>query len=154
MEPVTPEKPKRNRRHDNRVAAMQFLYIWESQRPQDVVVALHDFMLMQEHTRDYYAFTEELVNGVLAQLEEIDRAIAAHAENWSIERIAKVELAILRLAVHELLRRRDIPPVVTINEAIEIAKMYAGEDSHRFVNGVLDRMKEGLGRPLREAAED
>ena len=109
MEPVTPEKPKRNRRHDNRVAAMQFLYIWESQRPQDVVVALHDFMLMQEHTRDYYAFAEELVNGVLAQLEEIDRSIAAHAENWSIERIAKVELAILRLAVHELLRRRDIP---------------------------------------------
>lgn len=154
MEPVTPEKPKRNRRHDNRVAAMQFLYIWESQRPPDVVVALHDFMLMQEHPRDYYSFTEELVNGVLGHLEEIDRAIAAHAENWSIDRIAKVELAILRLAVHELLRRRDIPPVVTINEAIEIAKMYAGEDSHRFVNGVLDRMKEGLGRPLREAAGD
>ena len=154
MEPVTPEKPKRNRRHDNRVAAMQFLYIWESQRPQDVVVALHDFMLMQEHPRDYYAFAEELVNGVLAHLEEIDRSIAAHAENWSIDRIAKVELAILRLAVYELKRRRDIPPVVTINEAIEISKMYAGEDSHRFVNGVLDRMKEGLGRPLREAAED
>ena len=72
----------------------------------------------------------------------------------TIERIAKVELAILRLAVHELLRRRDIPPVVTINEAIELAKTYAGEDSHRFINGVLDRMKEGLGRPLREAAED
>lgn len=154
MDPAAPEKPKRNRRHDNRVAAMQFLYIWESQRPADVVVAMHDFLQMQEQPRDYYAFAEELVQGVLAQREEIDRAIAAHADNWSIERIAKVELAILRLAVHELLRRRDIPPVVTINEAIELAKTYAGEDSHRFINGVLDRMKEGLGRPLREAAED
>lgn len=154
MEPAVPEKPKRNRRHDNRVAAMQFLYIWESQRPADVVVAMHDFLQMQEQPRDYYAFAEELVQGVLAHREEIDRSIASHADNWSIERIAKVELAILRLAVHELLRRRDIPPVVTINEAIELAKTYAGEDSHRFVNGVLDRMKEGLGRPLREAAED
>ena len=154
MEPASPEKPKRNRRHDNRVAAMQFLYVWESQRPADIVVAMHDFLQMQEHPRDYYAFAEELVQGVLAHREEIDRAIAAHAENWSIDRIAKVELAILRLAVHELLRRRDIPPVVTINEAIEISKTYAGEDSHRFINGVLDRMKEGLGRPLREAAGD
>lgn len=154
MDPAAPEKPKRNRRHDNRVAAMQFLYIWESQRPADVVVAMHDFLQMQEQPRDYYAFAEELVQGVLAHREEIDRAIAAHADNWSIDRIAKVELAILRLAVHELLRRRDIPPVVTINEAIEIAKAYAGEDSHRFINGVLDRMKEGLDRPLREAAGD
>lgn len=154
MEPAAPETPKRNRRHDNRVAAMQFLYIWESQRPADVVVAMHEFLQMQEQPREYYAFAEELVQGVLAHREEIDRAIASHADNWSIERIAKVELAILRLAVHELLRRRDIPPVVTINEAIEIAKTYAGEDSHRFINGVLDRMKEGLGRPLREAAED
>ena len=146
-------KPRRNRRRENRVAAMQFLYVWESQRPPDPVVALSDFLAMQEHPRDHYAFAESLVAGALAHMDEIDRTIARHADNWSIERIAKVELAILRLAVHELLRRRDIPPVVSINEAIELAKGFGGDDSHRFVNGVLDRVKETLDRPLREAAE-
>ena len=146
-------KPRRNRRRENRVAAMQFLYVWESQRPPDPVVALSEFLAMQEQPRDHYAFAESLVAGALAHMDEIDRTIARHADNWSIERIAKVELAILRLAVHELLRRRDIPPVVSINEAIELAKGFGGDDSHRFVNGVLDRVKETLDRPLREAAE-
>jgi N utilization substance protein B len=108
---------------------------------------------MQENPRDHYAFAESLIDGALRALPEIDRAIEVHAENWSLERIAKVELAVLRLAVHELLHRRDIPPVVSINEAVELAKAFGGDDSHRFVNGILDRVKEGLDRPLREAAE-
>lgn len=154
MADATPgQPPRRNRRRENRVAAMQFLYVWESQRPPDPVVALADFLRMQEQPRDHYAFAESLVAGALGHMEEIDRTIARHAENWSLERIAKVELAILRLAVHELLRRRDIPPVVSINEAVDLAKAFGGDDSHRFVNGVLDRVKETLDRPLREAAE-
>lgn len=153
MAEPAPEKPRRNRRHENRVAAMQYLYLWEAQRPEDPVTALADFMRLQENPRDDYAFAESLIEGALRALPEVDRVIAAHAENWSLERIAKVELAILRLAVHELLHRRDIPPVVSINEAVELAKAFGGDDSHRFVNGILDRVKEGLDRPLREAAE-
>jgi N utilization substance protein B len=153
MDAPTPEKPRRNRRHENRVAAMQFLYLWESQRPANPGAALVDFLGMQENPRDHYAFAESLIDGALRALPEIDRAIELHAENWSLERIAKVELAVLRLAVHELLHRRDIPPVVSINEAVELAKAFGGDDSHRFVNGILDRVKEGLDRPLREAAE-
>lgn len=153
MTDAAPREPRRNRRHENRVAAMQFLYLWEAQRPEDPVLALADFLRMQENPRDHYAFAESLIDGALRSLPEIDRAIARHAENWTIERIAKVELAILRLAVHELLHRRDIPPVVSINEAVELAKAFGGDDSHRFVNGILDRVKEGLDRPLREAAE-
>jgi N utilization substance protein B len=117
------------------------------------VLALADFLRMQENPRDHYAFAESLIDGALRALPEVDRTIGRHAENWTIERIAKVELAILRLAVHELLHRRDIPPVVSINEAVELAKAFGGDDSHRFVNGILDRVKEGLDRPLREAAE-
>lgn len=151
----TPEPaPRRNRRRENRVAAMQFLYIWESQHPVDPVVALAEFIISQEQPRDFYAFAESLVAGALAHMDEIDSTITRHADNWSLERIAKVELAILRLALHELLRRRDIPPVVTINEAIELAKGFGGDDSHRFVNGILDKVKETLDRPLREAAEN
>jgi transcription antitermination protein NusB len=153
MDAPPPEKPRRNRRHENRVAAMQFLYLWESQRPANPAAALTDFLGMQENPRDHYAFAESLIDGALRALPEIDRAIELHAENWSLERIAKVELAVLRLAVHELLHRRDIPPVVSINEAVELAKAFGGDDSHRFVNGILDRVKEGLDLPLREAAE-
>ena len=65
--------------------------------------------------------------------------------------MARCDLAILRLAVYELLYRTDIPPIVTINEAIDLAKIYSTDDSHRFVNGVLDKVKKHLSRPLRTA---
>ena len=73
------------------------------------------------------------------------------AQNWAFERVAKVDLATLRLAIFELLRRTDIPPVVTINEAIDIAKVFSTEESKRFVNGILDRYKATLGRDPRKA---
>ncbi len=66
-------------------------------------------------------------------------------------RISPVDRAVLRLAIFEMLFREDIPPVVSINEAIELAKTFGGPDSGRFVNGILDRVKDDLSRPLREA---
>ncbi len=147
--PVVP--PKRNRRHDNRVAAMQFLYSWEVQRHPDTVTALFDFFSEQEQPRDYYSFAEELIHGVIKDLLLIDEIIVRFAQNWAFERIAKVDLAILRLAIFELMRRTDIPPVVTINEAVDIAKAYSTDESKRFVNGILDRYKGELGRDPRKA---
>ncbi len=82
---------------------------------------------------------------------EIDAVISKSATNWSTDRIAKVDLAILRLAVFELLFRDDIPPVVSINEAVDLAKEYSSGEARRFVNGVLDRVKGTLSRPLRTA---
>jgi N utilization substance protein B len=96
-------------------------------------------------------FASELVTLVLSNREEIDSAIRKCATNWQINRIAKVELCVLRMAIAEMLFRQDIPPVVTINEAIEIIKMLADNDSKRFVNGVLDRVKDSLNRPCRTA---
>lgn len=141
------------KRRLNRVAAMQCLYMMEMNRPNDPKAAVRLFFENQEHPREYYSFGETLLWGAFEKMEEVDQVIRKHAQNWSFERIAKVDLAILRLAVHELLHRRDIPPVVTINEAIDLSKDYSGPDSRRFVNGILDKLKESLDRPLRTAAE-
>ena len=81
---------------------------------------------------------------------KIDAKIRALAQNWEFERIAKIDLAILRLALFEMLHRMDIPPVVSINEAIDLSKQYSSADAKRFINGVLDRMKDQLGRDARK----
>lgn len=143
-----------NKRRANRVAAMQFLYSWETSMPENNVAAVAEFFGAREQPREYYAFAEQLVFGVLEHRDEVDAVIRDCAQNWSFERIARVDLAILRLAIHELLHRRDIPPIVSINEAIDLSKLYSTIESKRFVNGILDRIKGRLNRPLREAAKD
>jgi len=87
-----------------------------------------------------FSFATELVNGVAAHLAEIDGRIAEKSKHWSMSRMARVDLNILRLAVFELLFRSDIPKNVTMNEAIEVAKKYGSEDSASFVNGILDEI--------------
>jgi len=74
------------------------------------------------------------------------------AQNWEFDRIAKIDLAILRIAMFEMLHRKDIPPVVSINEAIDISKQFSNADSKRFINGILDRLKDQLGRDSRKAS--
>lgn len=89
-------------------------------------------------------FAEELFRGVRENASRIDEAIADKSRNWSIARMSKVDLCILRMAVYELLCRSDIPRNVTINEAIEVAKKYGTEDSPAFINGILDEVAAGL----------
>jgi N utilization substance protein B len=89
---------------------------------------------------------------MIAHLPEIDDRVRRYCENYEFHRISAVDRNVLRLAIYEMLFRDDIPPVVSINEAIELAKMFGGPDSGRFVNGILDRVKDDLSRPLREAA--
>ena len=97
-------------------------------------------------------FGDPLIRGVLEKLSELDGIIGEQIRNWDIERIAKVDRNILRLAIYEMLHRDDIPPVVSINEAIDIAKKFSTENSGRFVNGILDKVKGKLMRPARTAA--
>ena len=92
----------------------------------------------------------ELYHGVVANLEAIDRRLVGCLENFSLERLAGVDRNILRLAIYEMFHRTDVPPVVVINEAIEISKRFGTPDSGRFVNGVLDRLKQDLTRDLRD----
>ena len=82
-------------------------------------------------------FSDRLYEGVRAHTEEIDAEIEAHATDWSIGRIAKVDLSILRIAVYEILFERSIPVGATVNEAVELAKEFGGEKSASFINGVL-----------------
>lgn len=149
---ITPVKRGPLRR-ENRKCAVQFLYQWELNKPEQLNDALRVFLESRDEPRDDFAFAEELIHGTIEHIKEIDAEILAHAANWKFERIAKVDLSILRLAIHELLHRRDIPPVVSINEAIELGKIFSNADSKRFINGILDQIKNKLDRPLRNAAD-
>jgi N utilization substance protein B len=82
-------------------------------------------------------YIRDVVRGTLEHLEEFDSAIASLASGWKLERIANVDRNVLRLAMYEIDYRSDIPPVVSVNEAVEIAKKYSTEESGRFVNGIL-----------------
>ncbi len=98
-------------------------------------------------------FADVLVRGVLKHRDALDDVIQRYAQNWDLHRIAIVDRNILRMAIHEILHRDDIPPVVSINEAIEIAKRFSTEQSGRFVNGILDKVKAETLRPARTSSE-
>jgi N utilization substance protein B len=115
----------------------------------DITGDSHDLALAnfwQSHNRDdinqeVRAFTEELLKGVSANLKDIDFKVAQYATNWQLKRMAIVDRNILRLSSYELLFREDIPPKVSINEAVELAKKYSGPEAGKFVNGVLDKIR-------------
>ncbi len=95
------------------------------------------------------AFADPLIQGTLEHRDEADTIIKKHAKNWELHRIAAVDRNVLRLAIYEMLHRDDIPPVVSINEAVDIAKKFSTQDSGKFVNGILDKVKGELMRPAR-----
>lgn len=139
-------------RRGNRLAATQFLYMWELNPNKNIEASLTQFFAISlKKKRGHYQFAEELIIGTVQQLERIDECIKKYSRNWAFSRIAKTDLAILRLAIYEFLYRKDIPPVVSINEAIELTKFFSNIDSKRFINGILDKVKETLDRPLRSA---
>ncbi len=91
-------------------------------------------------------FANELVRGTTARAGEIDGMLAAHAQNWRVERMAVIDRLVLRLGVYELLAQPATPPRVVINEALELARAYSGEEAVAFVNGVLDAIRKELQR--------
>jgi N utilization substance protein B len=96
-------------------------------------------------------FAEELIRGCVANLAPIDEQIRKYTEHWELPRMAAVDRNILRLAIYEMTCRDDIPPVVSINEAVDIAKRFSTRESGAFVNGILDRLRGDLSRPARTA---
>lgn len=96
------------------------------------------------------AFAEERVRGVLGARENIDAAIAAHAQNWDLYRLGTVERNVLRLAYWEL-TASDVPAPVVMNEAVDLAKYFSSAEAGRFVNGVLDKMREDIQKKKSEA---
>lgn len=91
-------------------------------------------------------FAQALVEGTLSHMEEIDAKLGQLSEGWALTRMANVDRNLLRLACYEILYREDIPGRVTINEALEIAKRYASEESGKFINGILDHVVESVNK--------
>jgi len=141
-------------RRDGRVCAVQYLYAWSLNLPDNLAEDLRIFFTSMDQPREHYAFGEELINGTIEHAAAIDARIKGLAHNWEFDRIAKIDLAILRVAIFEMMFRRDIPPVVSINEAIDLSKQFSNADAKRFINGILDRMKDELGRDARKAAAE
>lgn len=152
MEPKE-ELKKVSPRRANRMVVVQFLYQWEMNKPEQLLDALRVFIETQENDRDYYQFGESLIHGVIENIDFIDQEIKHYAQNWAFDRIAKVDLSVLRLAIYELSFRKDIPPIVSINEAIDLGKTFSNEESKRFINGILDQVKGKIQRPLRKASD-
>ncbi len=126
-------------RRDGRELALQLLYAMDLNPAElpEVLRISRETINVAEGVR---IFAEELVTGVMANRDGIDERIAEKSKNWSVARMAKVDLNILRMAYYELMYRGDIPKRVTINEAIEVAKKYGTGDSPAFINGMLDEM--------------
>ncbi len=137
-------------RRQAREWVVQFLFQTEF-NPEELDQALEDFWNDEEKTpldRDRN-YVNEVIRGVIEQQMKIDRTIKRYTDNWDVDRLGVLDRIVLRVAVYEMLFRDDVPPVVSINEAIEIAKAYSGQKSARFVNGVLDRIQKELDRPAR-----
>jgi transcription antitermination protein NusB len=133
-----PHSPRSNRRK-GRELALQALY--QIEITGDTSAAAVDLFLQHfEGNTKAKEFARRLVSGTVSQRAEIDRLIAQATEHWKIERLAKVDFVLLRMAAYELLFCADIPTSVTLDEAIEIAKRFGSEESAGFINGVLDHI--------------
>ena len=117
--------------------ALQLLYQVDISR-LDAVHEIDEFWQYHHVAPEVRTFADRLVRGTLQHAQEIDRLIAACANNWDIARMAVVDRNILRMGVFELLHADDAPPKVCLNEAVELAKRFGDEESSRFVNGILD----------------
>ena len=94
---------------------------------------------------DSFQYARKLVEGTVGHGEEIDGVIRQHAENWRLERMPTIDRNILRVAVYEMLYEKNVPRVVIVDEAIELAKKFGAENSGRFVNGLLDGILQSQG---------
>ena len=128
------------KRRQSREVALKLLYALEvtHAEAQDILRTSWAEQMMSDDIRD---FTTLLVLGVPKRQDEIDTYIQECSTNWSLDRIGLVERNILRFAIYELCFLPEIPPNVTINEAVEVAKKYGTEDAPAFINGILDRIK-------------
>lgn len=161
------------KRREARERAVQFLFQFDLNAPENLDAALAQFWDSQRtaaiaeekgvatwgepvelppptaEEAELRLFAEPLIRGAIEHRNALDEQIKKYAKNWELHRIAAVDRNILRLAIYEMLYREDIPPVVSINEAVDIAKKFSTEDSGKFVNGVLDKVKSELLRPAR-----
>ncbi|MFT5292032.1 MAG: transcription antitermination factor NusB [Planctomycetota bacterium] len=127
-----------------REVALQFLYQIDL-CGSDMLANAEEFIRSEEKDKGARTFAKELVEGTIKHSEEINALIQGVAQNWDIARMAVIDRNVLRMATYELLYCSDIPPKVSINEAIELGKRFSTQNSGGFINGVLDKIKDGAG---------
>lgn len=127
-------------RRKSRELALQGLYMHEiAHPPVDELLTLH---WIEKEVTDYIReFAVKLIQGVIENQDAIDEIIIKHSKNWKIERLSVIDKVILRISIFSMLWLTDIPVTVTIDEAIELGKLYGGESSSQFINGVLDAIR-------------
>ena len=141
-------------RHLSRSISMQSLYEWDfrgrknSQLDEIIERNIKEFASGMEETD----FIRELIKGVVDKIDELDEIIEKAAPAWPIGQVAIVDRNVLRIGIYELLfgNRDEVPPKVAINEAIELAKSFGGENSGKFINGVLGTIYREIGEPGKE----
>jgi N utilization substance protein B len=138
-------------RREGREAAVQILYSLD-QNPEPAPLRFDLFWSVHQAGPGARQFAESLVHGVQDRRRDIDRQLSSALDNWALDRLEVVDRNVLRLAIYEMFFCPDTPPIVAINEAIEVARRLGTPESPRFVNGVLDRLKKQLTRPLRTPA--
>ena len=137
------------KRRRSREFALQVLYQLDVTK-EDAAKILSQFRNHFPQHEESNGFAELIVLGVLDHAREIDQLIERYSENWRLDRMSMIDRNILRMAIFELIYCEDIPPKVTLNEAIELGKRYGSEDSGSFINGILDRIQnEAVRKPPR-----
>jgi N utilization substance protein B len=126
-----------------REKVLQALYAHELSKEPITLVAEYVLDSLRKHKADF-EFAKKLLYSVIQHQAELDVLIRSKSSNWQFDRIAVIDVLLLRMGICELIYFSDIPPKVTINEAIEIAKAYSTEKSGQFVNGILDAVYEDL----------
>lgn len=140
------------KRTQARECALQILYQLDvTKLPLDQVLA--SYWELHPAPDEVLEFAERLVRGTHQHMERIDQVIERYAENWRLHRMAVVDRNILRFSVYELLFLDEIPPKVTINEAVNVAKKYSQDEAGKFVNGVLDKINHTEAPPSKTIVE-
>lgn len=129
------------KRRQSREYAVQFLYQIDMHSHEDIHQSLEIFWKENEADAEVKEFCLRIIDTVIKHKKDIDKLIESYTTNWDISRIAVVDRNILRTAISELLYMDDIPPIVAINEAVDVAKKFGSAESGKFVNGILDRIR-------------
>lgn len=138
------------KRRDGRILVVQYFYQQEHAPASALEDGLAALWRISEYGADARKFAEPYIRAMAPLLPELDILINRYAENWTSDRMAPVDRNILRLALYEMHHVPEVPPVVAINEGIEIAKSLSTDESGRFVNGILDRARKDLPRPAHD----
>ena len=134
------------KRRKAREFALQVLFQLDIRKEKPTITLFKRFWAENESDDEVRAFTEEIVTGTYKHLKAVNAKVLACAKNWTLDRMAVVDRNVLRMAAYEILYRMDIPPSVTINEAIELAKKFGTDESGAFVNGILDSLARMAGK--------